>query len=210
MADQLNVLLLESEPGAALVARDELEAAGHMVRYCHEPGEAAFPCNALIEGKRCPLEGEAVDVALDIRRHPRAQPTLREDGVTCALREHVPVVVAGAPTLNPYGDFVAETLDRNFDVVETVERVAGAQLDRHSSAAAAALHDVLQRRGITRVPAVSVRRRRGALVISVAGAGLLDVPTKSMAAVRMTAAVRAIDAHARGVDVVFDPAPASC
>jgi len=209
MSEQLNVLLLESEPGAALVARDELEAAGHKVRYCHEPGEAAFPCNALIEGKRCPLEGEAVDVALAVRRHPHAQPTRCEDGMTCALREHVPVVVAGATAMNPYEDFVAETLDRNFDVVETVERVAGSQLDRHSSAAATALHDVLQRRDIVGTPEVAVRRRRGALLISVAGAGPLDVPTKSMAAVRMTAAVRAIDAHARGVDVVFDPAPAS-
>jgi hypothetical protein len=208
MAEQLKVLLLESEAGASLIARDELEAAGHKVRYCHEPVEAAFPCNALIEGKLCPLEGEAVDVALDVRRHPCAQPTLREDGVTCALREHVPVVIAGALAMNPYEDFAAETVDRNFDVVETVERVAGARLDRHSSAAAGALQDVLRRRKVAAMPDVSVRRRRGALLISVAGAGTLDVPTKSMAAVRMTAAVRAIDAHARGVDVVFDPAPA--
>jgi len=204
MTDELNVLLLESEPGAALVARDELETAGHRVRYCHEPGGAAFPCNALLDGRTCPLEGEAIDVALDVRRYPRSQPTLREDGVMCALREHIPVVIAGAPAMSPYADYASATLDRNFDVVETVERVAGATLERHTSAATSALQEVLERRSITRMPKVAVRRRRGALLISVSGAGPLDVPTKSMAAVRMTAAVRAIDATARGVDVVFD------
>jgi hypothetical protein len=204
VTDHLNVLLLESEPGAALVARDELETAGHNVRYCHEPGGPAFPCSALLEGHTCPLEGEAIDVALDVRRHPGSQPTLREDGVMCALREHIPVVIAGAPALSPYADYASATRDRNFDVVETVERMAGATLERHTTAAASALHDVLERRGIARTPDVAVRRLRGALLISVSGADPLDVPTKSMAAVRMTAAVRALDAHARGVDVVFD------
>jgi hypothetical protein len=158
----------------------------------------------LLEGHTCPLEGEAIDVALDVRRHPRSQPTLREEGVTCALREHIPVVIAGAPALNPYADYASATLDRNFDVVETVERVAGATLERHTKAAASALQHVLERRNIASTPEVAVRRRRGALLISVCGAGPLDVPTRSMGAVRMTAAVRAIDATARGVDVVFD------
>src|SRR5205807_4199387 len=67
MAAKLKVLVLESDQGAADVAREELTAAGHVVLRCHEPGAPAFPCNALAKDQRCPLDAADVDVALDVR-----------------------------------------------------------------------------------------------------------------------------------------------
>ena len=202
MAEKLNVLVMESERGAADVAREELTAAGHAVLRCHEPGSSAFPCNALAEGQQCPLEAAIVDVALDVRSRPRSQPAPQEDGVACALRHHIPVVVAGPTVLNPY-DGHAQLLGRTFDVVDACEQAAHAPLGEHSAAAARALREVLDRRDIPSAPLVAVRRRRGALAVEVRGAGRIDDATKSMASVRMSAALREIDHHARGIDVVF-------
>jgi hypothetical protein len=74
---------------------------------------------------------------------------------------------------------------------------------QHSDAAARALRDVLDARGLSVALRVAVYRRHGALLVEVAGGLALDRGTKDMAAVRMLAAVRAVDAHAKGVDVVF-------
>ena len=46
-----------------------LEEAGFGVLRCHEPGAPAFPCNALIEGRTCPL-----DVGFDVVATVRARP----------------------------------------------------------------------------------------------------------------------------------------
>ena len=126
---KLNVLVLESERGAAAAAREELETAGHTVLRCHEPGAAAFPCNALVKGQHCPLDAAIVDVALDVRSRPRSQPAPQEDGVVCALRQHIPVVIAASAVLNPY-DGYAVVLDRTFDVVDACERAADAPLGK--------------------------------------------------------------------------------
>jgi hypothetical protein len=202
MTDRLNVLVLESEVGAADEARQELEAAGHHVVGCHQRGEDAFPCAALRDGKQCPLD-EVVDVALDVRPRPRSQPAPREDGVACALRQHVPLVIAGPAVLNPYLEYAQSTINRTYDVVEACERAATAPLRDHTVAAARALREVLDRRHVDTTPLVAVRRRDGALLIEVSRAEDLDQPTRSMAAVRMAGAVRALDHYARGCDVIF-------
>src|SRR5437660_5032568 len=114
MTANLHVLVLESDQGAADVAREELTAAGHVVLRCHDPGAPAFPCNALVKGGHCPLDAADVDVALDVRARPRSQPAAQEDGVACALRHQLPVVVAGTTVLNPYDGYAVEMLGRTF------------------------------------------------------------------------------------------------
>jgi hypothetical protein len=203
MSRGLNVLVLESDPGAASVAREELEGAGHTVRMCHEPGCAAFPCNALRDDRACPLAGEPVDVALDIRRGTRTEPTIREDGVACAVREHVPLVVAGTTTFNPFAEYATETCEDALDVVAACERAAAAPLARHTTVAQDALDTTLDRRSLPTDARVAVYRRNGSLHVSVGVGSNIDRATKAMAAVRIAAALRAIDRHSRGIDVVF-------
>ena len=203
MTGQLNVLVLESDAGAADVAETSLVEAGHQVVRCHEPGHALFPCNALAEGRACPLDGTPVDVTLDVRLHARTHPTAGEDGAVCALRQHVPLVVAGPDVLNPFDRFATEVIGRDDDIVASVERAARSPLSQHTEAAARAMREVLDARGLSVAPVVAVYRRRGGLVVEVAGGLALDRGTKDMAAVRMLAAVRALDQHAKGVDVAF-------
>jgi hypothetical protein len=203
MHDTLRVLVVESERGAADDAEGQLAAAGHTVVRCRERGAPAFPCKGVAEGHHCPLDEGVVDVALDIRPRPRSQPAPQEDGVACALRRHVPVVVAGSALLNPYDGYASEVVPTTANLVDVCEKTASAVLREHSRVAARALRICLERRGIHAMPLVAVRRRHGALLVSVSGATHVDASTKSMASVRMSAALRELDRAARGIDVVF-------
>ncbi|HUI47397.1 MAG TPA: hypothetical protein VL119_01795 [Acidimicrobiia bacterium] len=209
MVERLNVLVVESDAGAAAPARAELENAGHRVQECRDPHGAAFPCNALVDGRGCPFDGSPLDVVLDVRSGVRSQPSAREDGVVCALRQYVPVVIAGSSVLNPYEGFATEILDGNADLVAACERAACAPLEAHSRAAELALHGDLARRSADAGVHATVRRRRGSLLITVSHTGPLDRATRNMIAVRMRAAVRELDRFARGIDVVFDAADSS-
>lgn len=202
MSEQLNVLVLESDHGAADVARRDLEEAGHNVLRCHEPGHAAFPCNAL-NGEGCPLESTPVDVTLDVRLHARTQPTPLEDGVRCAIQQHVPLVVAGPNVLDPFAEFATVSVAREDDLVGAVERAARAPLAEHSEAAARAVREVLDRRELRTVARIEVHRRHGSLLVDISGLSGLDQATKDVAAVRIVAALRALDSHARGIDVRY-------
>lgn len=200
----LNVLVLESERGAADAAVDELQAAGHHVLRCHEPGAPAFPCNALIDGASCPLRSGIVDVALTVRKRPRSQPAPQEDGVSCALEAHVPLVVAGSELMNPFVPFAAAVIDLTHDVVGVCEQAAGAPLPRHGDRAAGALSAVLDVHEVTGLaPMVDVFRRGGRLYVEVRGANDLDHGVKSVASVRIIGALRQFDRDAAGIDVVF-------
>jgi hypothetical protein len=206
MAQHVNVLVTDSERGAGDAAREQLIAAGHTVLSCHEPDAAAFPCKALDGSGECPLDTATVDVALAVRSRIRSQPALQEDGIACALRRHIPLVVAASPILNPFEDYATAVVDSDTDIVDACVRAANAPLRVHTDAAARALRDVLDRRHINASPLVTVTRRDGVLHVDVQCADSIDRAARSMAAVRMTSAVRAIDRSARGLDVVFHDA----
>jgi hypothetical protein len=120
----LNVMVLQSERGAADEAARELTEAGHVVLRCHDPGASAFPCRGVADRSQCPLRSHRVDVALIVRSRPRSQPAPQEDGARCALMHNVPLVVAGPAVLDPYGDYAARVLDRTTDVVGACEEAA--------------------------------------------------------------------------------------
>ena len=107
-------------------------------------------------------------------------PTLRENGVACAIRQHVPLVVAGATRLHPYEDYADEVLDGTLGSVEACERTATAPLPAHSSVAERALRTTLDQRGIGASPRVTVVRRHGALVVRVTDGHGLDAAAKGM------------------------------
>jgi hypothetical protein len=202
----LNVLVLESEHGGADDASEQLRQAGHNAVRCHEPGSPSFPCNAIASGETCPLESSPVDVAVDVRPRPRSQPAPREDGVQCAIKQHIPLVIVGSETLNPFADYATVIVGADSDVAAACEQAAAAPLRAHSDIAARALRVVLDSRQLSGSPMVAVFRRNGCLVIQVTGAVNLDRATQQMASVRMLAAVRAFDHSSRGIDVVFSGA----
>jgi hypothetical protein len=199
----LNVMVLESEYGAADEARAELVEAGHVVLRCHERGQPTFPCRGVVDAASCPLNSHIVDVALTVRSRVRSQPAASEDGVRCALLKHVPLVVAGPSALDPYEGFETRAIDRTYGVVETCEAAAEAELVTYARRAEAVLGDCL---GVDRASSarVSVTRRSGGLRVRVAGLDDATRHERQTAVVRIVGALRQLDRAARTIDVVVD------
>jgi len=104
-----------------------LATAGHQVVRCSPNGRPQFPC----AGARgdCPLDA-TVDVAVVVHDRSTDDIAPGEAGVVCALRDRIPLVVAGANAHSPFGervDAVAASVD---DVPAACERAVAARLAR--------------------------------------------------------------------------------
>src|SRR5918995_4757032 len=141
----MNVLVLETDQNAADEVVEELTDRGHRVSRCHERGRPVFPCRALDGNGSCPLADPRIDVAVTVRAHPGTRPALSEDGVACALRARVPLVVGGRVAFNPYEEWADEVVEDG-DVVGACERVVGAPSRAHTHVAQTALREALRRR----------------------------------------------------------------
>jgi hypothetical protein len=204
MTNSLEVLVLESEPGAAASAVDDLQRAGHQVHRCHEPGRPAFPCRGLGEDG-CPLDTGTVDVALTVRGRPRSVPSLFEDGVSCALQHRIPLVVAGRVALNPYDEFATAVVDHQADVVAAVETAASGSLREHEVLASDAARRVLALQGAADVEvSATATRRRGVVMVALRVGTAIDTRTRDLIGTRALAALRGFDRHARQIDVSID------
>jgi hypothetical protein len=118
----MRILCVETIPGAATSAADRLRAAGHEVVRCYEGADgAAGPCVGLDCGD-CPLDRPGgVDAVLDARTAGHPRPTPDEAGVTCALRQHVPLVVEGPAWPDPFARWAAARIDLGDDPVRACE-----------------------------------------------------------------------------------------
>lgn len=203
----MRVLVLEGEPGAAADAADRLVDAGHQVSRCHEPGARPFPCNGLIDGQRCPLEEENVDAAVVVRGQSHVDPTASEDGVRCALRRYIPLVVVGRNEQSPYLDWATAISQGPETVVTAVEHAVAAPLPRHEAAAAKSLREALDTHGLPEIQAdARVRHRGGDLHVMLIPSGPVPSIVAEMASVRAAGAIRSFDTYASVIDVIVEPA----
>jgi hypothetical protein len=201
MSRKLEVLVVESERGASQAVIDDLETAGHRVHRCHDPGRPTFPCNGLDATSSCPLDVAAIDVAVTVRGVPRSQPAVLEDGLTCAIKHHIPVVVSGRTALHPYEGYAAETVPVG-EVVAAVERATKREMPEHQITARAALDVALRQRGLSPGSGdVRVERRMRGLHATVELPPDLDSRDFDMVAVRVMGALRAADRTAEFIDV---------
>jgi hypothetical protein len=120
---RLTVLVVGTDDWAIDQSAQVLEATGHRVLVCHETGEPAFPCNALIEGRTCPLD-VGFDLVLSARARPTPSPTQGEMGVICALHDGAPLVTVGIAEKNPFDPWAAATVGSDGNVALTVEAAA--------------------------------------------------------------------------------------
>jgi hypothetical protein len=116
------ILVVGTDDWAVADATSQLRVAERIVHRCSESVESPFPCNALIPGRGCPLDRRDVDVVLNIRTRPEAQPTLAEMGAVCGLREGIPLVVAGISEMSGFSAW-ADRVPAAGDIVSTCDRV---------------------------------------------------------------------------------------
>jgi hypothetical protein len=198
----MEVLVVESEHGAADAAIAALEAADHRVHRCHERGADSFPCRGLDPGA-CPLERGSVQVVLDVRGSTTPHPGPLEDGVTCGLRRRLPVVIAGTSAINPFDRFPVLDASRQ-DVVAACERAANGPRGEHQAIADGALRATLERAGHEQPGSSSVRLTATGLLVTLFLPEDADAKTREMAAVRVAGALRRFDRHAARIDVVCE------
>ncbi|MEZ5169299.1 MAG: hypothetical protein R3A49_00960 [Acidimicrobiia bacterium] len=203
-ADTLGVLVIEADPGAASQVSEELVAAGHRVVRCHDSDREEFPCSALATGSSCPLDGGGVDLVLDVRSHPRSRPTVTETGVTCALRDRLPLVVAGRPAFNPFEAHAVAVVDSTdpVEIVRACEETAASPLTSHSEVGTEVARSAVSELGLA--PGATeavVTRHHGTLRVALSIPGAL--PESELAAVssHVVQAIRAFDSRSVGVDV---------
>ena len=121
------VLVVGTHDWAIEQAAWALEGAGCTVLRCQEPGEPAFPCNALIEGRTCPLDA-GFDVVVTARARPLGSLAQSEFGVVCALHQGSPLVVAGVAPERPLGPWAAQLVEQGGDLASACEQAAAASL----------------------------------------------------------------------------------
>jgi hypothetical protein len=194
----LNVLVVEGTRGAADEACHELIDAGHHVQRCHDRDAPPFPCAGIAAGRGCPLDRGDIDVAVGVRTSARAEQLASDDGVRCAIRNRVPLVLAGTPAASPYRAYATEIVERAYGVVDACERAAAAPIVMHSAAATRVLADA-----VGDAAEAVVYQRDGVLVAEVHGADTLDAPAKTVVAARVLVALREVDGYHRTIDVLF-------
>jgi len=113
------VLVVGTDDWGIQQAVDHLEAAGITTLTCHPFGEPAFPCNALVEGRVCPLD-EGFDLVVTVRARPDALPAPGELGVICALHAHVGLITAGIAGRNPFAPWALRSVGRADDLAAVV------------------------------------------------------------------------------------------
>ena len=186
----MHVLFSETITAASALAAKELTAAGHIVHSCHGPGDLGTVCPAL-RGGACPLEHSNVDVAVTVRRSNATEAAPIDDGVFCALRRHVPVVVAGETNAHPFARYPHDRVGDPRLLPAAVD-AAAAELRDHTVVATAEA-----RRAAGPQAFATVRRQHGGLHVTLVNAG----PKAARTAVRVAGVVRAFDPYAKSIDV---------
>jgi len=201
----MRVLLLDGEPGASCGAALELAEAGHTIARCHPQDEASFPCHGLTDDA-CPLDAGDVDAVVVVRAAEAEVGPDRdsgEDGARCALRRHIPLVLAGDASRSPLGSFATAVSTGPDELVEAVETAANAPLRRHADTARVAFAAVLEAHGLDpRLAEVVVTRAHGDLKVRLTPPGPVPAAVLEIASVRVAGAIRSVDRYPRVIDVV--------
>ncbi|HEY3240429.1 MAG TPA: hypothetical protein VGL92_12735 [Acidimicrobiia bacterium] len=119
------VLVVGTDDWAVEQVASTLGDSGCRTLTCHPPGQPAFPCNALVEGRVCPLD-VGFDVVVTVRARPVDQPTPGEMGVICGLRAGAGLVIAGMGGRNPFLPWASRSVGPDDSVAEVVAEVAAA------------------------------------------------------------------------------------
>ena len=203
----MKVLVLEEQAGASCEAALHLADAGHEIVRCHGADEAAFPCHGMTED-HCPLDDGDVMVALMVQAPDGAviAGDAAEDGARCALRRHIPLVVAGRPDYSPLETWASAVVADGASVTSVVEEVGQQPSPRHGDVAEGAFAGVLEAHGLDPAIAAAAVVRQGAdLHVELHPNAPVDRQILEIASVRVAGALRRFDPFPRVIDVVIAP-----
>ena len=199
----MKVLVLEEDTGASCDVALDLVGAGHEIVRCHGADEPAFPCRG-ITTDRCPLDDG--DVAVAVMVQSAGDGTVDgavEDGARCALRRHIPLVVAGTSERSRLREFATAVVDDPATVAAAVGEVGAMPSARHTGVAEGAFAGVLEAHGLDPTLAAAVVVRRGGdLHVELRPSGPVERAVMEVAAVRVAAALRRFDPFPGVIDVV--------
>lgn len=186
---------------AALI--DALESADAHVTRCHDAAHGST-CS-VVAGAGCPMD-DGADVALVPLVAAGAAPA-QADGVGCAVRASIPVVVVGHGAPGPFAAVAAAQASGAHDVVAACEAAADGASAVHTAVATRALDERVDSLGLTPEGVAqlrtSVRRTPTGLRLELAHAGLLSPGVAERVGLQVLAAVRAADPRARGISLAI-------
>ena len=197
----MHILLVEGEAGEAREAEKLLNQAGHETYRCVDEDADHFPCSGMIAGE-CPLDRTDIDAAVLVRTDVADMPSAREDGARCALRHHIPLVLAGDVTASTYRPWATETTEDLGGLTDALERATAQLLDRHTRAATQSFHAVLAGHDLRpEIGTAEIHRSGGSLQVTLRVTEELPEGVAEVSAVRATGAVRDVDPYASTIDV---------
>ena len=204
----MRVLLTESAPGASAEAESRLREAGYDISFCHPDHRADEDGCVVLRGiGHCPLRTDAdIAVVVDVRSPDApAEPTAREFGTCCAVRNHVPLVVAGpADTAHfPWSD--AAAICAPDELVGTCERLIEPVDEILRRDAERAAREALWADGYDVEVDVTVTRAAGSIAVFVHVLGLSDGTARAEAAGLVREALRGRRDVGGSVTVVMVP-----
>lgn len=194
----LDVLLLESRPGAGEAAGMTLAEAGHRVHRCYPSGEGGFGCRAVLDGS-CPLDGH-VDAALLARDPGDAGPTIDEAGVRCALRAGVPLVAVEGEGSGPASGWATVTT-RGLGVDMACRRAVALARRPVAEAVEEELRPVLREAGLSGEVHCRIESRWPRLRVAITVDGDVDPRLEQRLGVRAYDVVRGAEGDHRTVDL---------
>jgi hypothetical protein len=186
----MRTLLIETIPSCGGQVDGLLTAAGHEVARCHHTDGPTFPCVGLT-AEGCPLEdARGIDVAVAVRPTPDRDPAASESGLTCALRQGIPVVVVGDTHHSPYAGWT-EHCGADDDVLDAVDRAIVAAGERRAAPLRAEVERLLRLEGLDPGGVtVTVARDGSTARVRVSADAELDERVAGLIATRMHAVDR--------------------
>ena len=119
-----SVLVVGTDDWAVEQAGAQLADAGHGVLTCHPPGQPAFPCNAMVDGRTCPLD-VGFDVVVSVRARHLDSPSVGELGAVCGLRAGATLVLAGMTRGSPFAPWASAVAEGGDLVASVAQALSG-------------------------------------------------------------------------------------
>ncbi len=211
----MNVLMVEDQSPLGAKVASSLRDLGHRVFPCEQSSNVNqdFACRALF-GEPCPLDIYPVDAAVGTKSSnaeiitrgntSHSHPGLDQEGLACAIRRHIPLVMV-CDTGDPYGgpfDQWIEAASVHDEVADVVDSIVSSASDSYGAVATKALVSALLIRGLDTTKAkAKIVRKDGRLNVSLEVSGSLDQLTVDGLSVSVHRALREFDPWTGCVDI---------